>query len=164
MKNSRVISILCLVALLLSIASTATASSSKNFNTHLSGGNEVPVVVTNAQGQALFKLSKDGTVLHYKLNVANIENVMQAHIHLAPVGVNGPIVVWLYPSAPPAQLIPGRSDGTLAEGDITASNLVGPLAGHPLQELIDAIDAGGAYVNVHTSAHPSGEMRGQLDN
>src|SRR3954466_1145150 len=73
MKNSRVISILCLVALLLSIASTATASSSKNFNTHLSGGNEVPVVVTNAQGQALFKLSKDGTVLHYKLNVANIE-------------------------------------------------------------------------------------------
>ena len=38
-----------------------------------------------------------------------------AHIHLAPTpGANGGIVVWLYPSGPPASLIPGRSDGVLA--------------------------------------------------
>jgi hypothetical protein len=164
MKKSRVISMLSLLVILLSLASTATASSSKNYRTHLSGGGEVPVVVTNAQGQATFKLSKDGTELHYKLNVANIENVTQAHIHLGPATGTGGIVAWLYPSAPPLQLIPGPSNGTLAEGVITADNLVGTLAGQPLQALIDAIEAAGTYVNVHTTANPPGEIRGQLHN
>ena len=167
MKKSRVISILSLLIILLSIASTVTASASKNYQTRLSGDNEVPVRVTHAQGQAIFKLSEDGTELHYKLNVANIENIVQAHIHLAPVGQNGGVVAWLYPSAPPEPCcplipIPGRTNGTLAEGIITSSDLVGSLAGQPLQTLIDAIDAAGTYVNVHTSQYPGGEVRGQL--
>jgi hypothetical protein len=164
MKKSRMISILSLVVILLSIAATASASSAKNFRTHLSSGEEVAEVISNAQGQAIFKLNDDKTSLHYKLNVANIENVTQAHIHLGPAGTNGPIVVWLYPSAPPAQLIPGPSNGGLAEGDITADDLVNALAGQPLQVLIDAIEAGNTYVNVHTSQYPPGEIRGQLHN
>ena len=72
------------------------------------------------------------------------------------------IVAWLYPSAPPQQLIPGRSSGTLGEGTITAADLVGPLAGQRLSDLVAAIDAGNAYVNVHTSQFPSGEVRGQV--
>jgi hypothetical protein len=136
---------------------------SKNAGTHLSGDEEVPPRDTNAQGQAIFKLSKDGTELSYKLNVANIENVTQAHIHMAPLGANGGIVVWLYPSAPPAQLIPGRSQGTLAEGVITQASLVNALAGQPLSALLSAIQAGNTYVNVHTSQFPPGEIRGQID-
>jgi hypothetical protein len=85
-----------------------------------------------------------------------------AHIHLAPVGVNGPVVVWLYPSAPPAQLIPGRFNGVLAEGVITDASLVGPLLGNELSVLIDALISGNAYVNVHTSQFPPGEIRGQI--
>jgi hypothetical protein len=54
-----------------------------NFRTHMSGREEVPAAATRAQGQATFKLSKDGTELSYKLIVANIENVSMAHIHLA---------------------------------------------------------------------------------
>jgi hypothetical protein len=57
--------------------------------------------------------------------VANIENVVAAHIHLAPAGVNGPVVAFLFSGAPS-----GRSNGVLAEGTITAANLVGPLAGN----------------------------------
>ena len=56
---------------------------------------------------------------------------------------------------------------------ITAGNLVGPLAGQPLSALVDAIEAGNAYVNVHTNDgvpptntgpgdFPAGEIRGQL--
>ncbi|OGD44427.1 CHRD domain protein [Candidatus Bathyarchaeota archaeon RBG_16_57_9] len=126
------------------------------------GGQEVPPAATLAQGQAVFQLSKDGTMLHYTLIASNIENILQSHIHLAPAGVNGPVVVWLYPSSPPAVLIPGRFSGVLAEGTITADDLVGPLAGQPLSSLIDEITAGNAYVNVHTSQYPGGEIRGQI--
>jgi hypothetical protein len=134
-----------------------------HFRTHLRGAEEAPNPVdTRAQGQAKFRLSRDGTELHYRLNVANIENVTQAHIHLGQPGVAGGVVVWLYPSGPPATLIPGRSQGVLAEGTITAANLVGTLQGQPLSALLTHIRNGNAYVNVHTSAHPPGEIRGQL--
>lgn len=132
----------------------------KNSRTHLSGDEEVPANDSRAQGQAIFQLSGDGTALSYTLIVANIENVTQAHIYRAPGGVNGGIVVWLYPPAPPAQLIPGRSQGPLATGVITEASLVGTLAGQPLSALLDEMLAGNTYVNVHTSQFPPGEIRG----
>ncbi|MCW9708684.1 CHRD domain-containing protein [Fodinibius salsisoli] len=133
-----------------------------NFRTHLKGENEVPAVETNAQGQAIFKVSNDGTSIHYKLIVANIENVLMAHIHNAPAGENGGVVVWLYPSAPPPQLIEGRTQGILAEGTITADDLVGSLAGQSLDILLEEMKAGRTYVNVHTEQNPGGEVRGQI--
>ncbi len=133
-----------------------------NFRAHLKGDAEVPPRTTQAQGQAIFHLSKDGTELSYKIIASNIENILQGHIHLAPEGANGSVIAWLYPSAPPAQLIPGRSNGVLAEGTITAASLVGPLAGQPLSALIDAMRAGGTYANVHTSQFTGGEIRGQI--
>lgn len=140
----------------------AALADNRNFRAHLSGDEEVPAVDTKAQGQALVKLDEEGE-LHYKLIVANIENVSMAHIHLAPTGQNGPVVVWLFPpDGPPGSLIPGRFDGVLAEGTITADDLIGPLVGNPLQILIEMIEDGNAYVNVHTTAHPSGEIRGQI--
>ena len=137
--------------------------SEHNLRTHLTGGEENPVRDTDAQGQAIFQVNDEGTAISYKLNVANIENVTQAHIHLAPAGSNGGIVAWLYPAAPPSQLIPGRTQGTLGEGEITASSLVGSLTGKPLSDLLAAMRNGGAYVNVHTSQFPPGEIRGQID-
>jgi hypothetical protein len=148
--------------LLLALAGTALAGGNRNFRTHMTGAEEVPPVETQAQGQTIFQLSKDGTELHYKLIVANIENVHMAHIHLAPAGANGPVVAWLYPSAPPPAPIEGRFSGVLAEGTITAADLVGPLAGHSLSDLVDEIQAGNTYVNVHTLQNPAGEVRGQI--
>jgi CHRD domain len=141
----------------------AVAGTNRNWSTHANGATEVPVRDTNAQGQATFQLSTDGSSLHFKLIVANIENVTQAHIHLGPPTETGNIVVWLYPSGPPAQLIPGRSDGVLAEGTITSEDLVNDLAGAELSALVDAMNAGLAYVNVHTTQFPPGEIRGNLD-
>lgn len=159
----RLIVVLAVFALFVAGAVPAlSANSAKNFRTHLTGAEEVPAVDTRAQGQAIFKLSPDGTELHYKLIVANIENVLMAHIHLAPAGANGPVVVWLYPDGPPPQLIPGRSQGVLAEGVITAGDLVGLLAGGNMADLIAEIEAGNAYVNVHTEQFPGGEVRGQI--
>ena len=161
---------LALLIVLLATVGTAAADNNRNFVAHLSGDEEVPSVATLAQGQAIFHLSKDGNELEYRLIVANIENVVASHIHVGATGVNGPVVAFLFGSVPPGG---GRSDGVIATGTITAANLVGPLAGHPLSDLIAAMRAGNTYVNVHTNDgvaptntgpgdFPAGEIRGQI--
>jgi hypothetical protein len=141
----------------------AAAQSDRNFGTHLTGEAEPYPVDSRAQGQFILRVDKDGDSAYFKLIVANIQNVTMAHIHIAAVpGGDGPPAVWLYPSAPPAQLIPGRSSGVLAEGTITAANFVGPLAGQPFEALLTAIHEGRAYVNVHTTQYPPGEIRGTI--
>ena len=126
----------------------------QGFKAHLTGGQEVPIPVeTNATGQTTFKLSKDYSSLQFKLIVANIENVAAAHIHIGEQGSNGPVAVTLYMG-----LKEGRSSGVLAEGMITDEMVTG----YTLAELIDIMLEGGAYVNVHTSQNPGGEIRGQI--
>jgi glucose/arabinose dehydrogenase len=149
----------------------ADPQAGEKFKTHLTGAEESTPRDTRAQGQATFELSEDGTELHYKLNVANIENVIASHIHLGPEGEDGPVVAFLFGPASPGG---GRSSGVLAEGTITAADLTGPLAGQPLSALLDAMRAGNTYVNVHTSDgiappntgpgdFPGGEIRGQIE-
>lgn len=142
--------------------SHATPIDTDNFRAHAHGGEEVPPVETKAQGQAVFQLSDDGEEISYTLIVANIMDVTQAHIHRAPTGETGDVVAWLYPSGPPSELIPGRFQGVLAEGVIGSADLVGPLAGMDLAALVEDLRTGNAYVNVHTLAHPPGEIRGQI--
>lgn len=162
MRKTRMIPLLILLAMLVT-AGVAMAASG-NFRAHLAGRNEVAVnpVITRAQGQATFQLNNSGDELSFRLNVANIENVTQAHIHRGPAGANGPVVVWLYPDGPPIQLIPGRFNGTLATGVITSASLVGPMAGMTLADLVAELESGNAYVNVHTLQYPPGEIRGQI--
>jgi hypothetical protein len=157
-------------------AAIAFAGFNQNFGTHLRGRTEVPARDTGAQGQALFHLSDNGLAMQYKLIVANIENAFMAHIHMGPAGVNGPIAVWLYPGTTVGVTAPlgqGRLDGVIAEGTFTAANFTGPLAGHPMSDLVNAIQTGNAYVNVHTNDgvdgtntgpgdFPGGEIRAQL--
>ena len=144
-------------ALVVAGATTAWAAS-QNHRTHLTGAGEVPAVITGAQGQATFKVADDGLSIEYKLNISHMEAVVQAHIHVGPVDDTGPVVVFLF-----GRVVGGvDANGRLASGTFTAANLVGPLAGHELSDLIAEIESGNAYVNVHTVANPSGEIRGQL--
>lgn len=161
-------------ALTIAVAAT-TAASPEMFVTPLSGDEEFPMRDTNARGAAVFQVNADATAIDYRLIAANIDNVVQAHIHFpAPSGANAGVVVWLFPeSGPPALTGPtGPQDGVLATGTITAADLTGALAGQPLSALIDALRSGNAYVNVHTSNpgapeapgnFPGGEIRGQID-
>src|SRR5215216_2114884 len=126
------------------------------------GRNEVPSVPSHAAGNATFTLSSDGTAISYKLHVANIENVTQSHIHIAAEGVNGPIVVFLF------GFVAGgvTENGVLAEGTITAANLIARPAigfGATMAELVAALRSGNAYANAHTVAWPGGEIRGQIE-
>ena len=155
------------VLLILAAVSAATTTISSYaqtilpsiFRATLEGEQEVPPVDSDAKGVAIFRLSNDGTELEYKVIVANIEDVTAAHIHLAPIGENGDIVAFLFNPEAPTE---GRTNGVLAEGTITSADLVGPLEGATLSELIDEIEVGNTYVNVHTVEHPGGEIRGQI--
>lgn len=113
-----------------------------NLGTHLTGAEEVPARDTPAQGQAIFRVSDDGMSVEYKLIVANIENAFMAHIHMAPAGSNGRIVVWLYPSTAvaPGPVGQGRIEGVIAQGTFRSANrrrgaggtsALGPIRGHP---------------------------------
>jgi glucose/arabinose dehydrogenase len=116
-----------------------------------------------ATGQAVFILSPDRTSMSFKLNVQDLNNVTQAHIHIAAVpGGNGSPAVWLYPSAPPAVQIPGEFTGTLAKGVFNDANFVGPLAGKTMEDLLKAIRENRAYVNIHTAQFPAGDIRGSI--
>ena len=155
---------------LLTLGSVAMAGDS-TYLAHLKGRNEVPAKDTKAAGNAVFHLSEDGNALSYRLIVANIDNVVQSHIHVGPPGVNGPVVAFLYG---PVAAAGGAENGVLATGTVTAANLIGQLAGKPLSALVEMIEAGNAYVNVHTSDgdttpnegpgdFPGGEIRGVMD-
>jgi len=145
--------------------SAAVAGLNGNWSAHANGSQEVPPRDSQGQAQAIFHLSKDGDSLEYKLTASNIDNVFMAHIHMNVPGQNGPIVVWLYPSTAtvPGPFGSGRTDGVLAEGTITAANFVGPLAGHPLSALVEALDTGHAYVNLHTNDGVDGTNTGPGD-
>jgi CHRD domain len=143
----------------------------KNFVTHLTSAEEVPTIDCPGQGQAVFQLSADGEELRYRLIASNIENVVAAHIHIGPAGANGPVVLFLFGSAPPAG---GPQNGVLGEGTATAADLVGPLTGQPLSALVTNMRVGNTYTNVHTNDgvapantgcgdFPGGEIRGQIE-
>lgn len=162
-------------------AGIAIAAVSMHFNSPMEGAQEAPVPRdTQARGNAVYKLSADGTHIEYKVIVANIENVFMAHIHCGAPTVNGPITVWLYPSTAvmPGPAGSGRHDGVLVTGTFTDANVIdlSPSTACPggiddLADVLALLQNGGAYVNVHTNLDgppftnqpgdiPGGEIRG----
>jgi hypothetical protein len=132
----------------------------ERFIIELTGFEEVPPVNnTSAIGRAEFKLGQDNIM--YTVNVTDIENVTAAHIHNGQVGENGPIVVTLFKEDTPTVAM---TTGVLSEGNITATNLEGPMAGKLLSNLTSAMRNEQTYVNVHTQQNPNGEIRGQILN
>lgn len=129
----------------------------------MTGEARTEMVETDARGATVFTQEDDET-LGFELYVAGIENVSQAHIHMAPEGESGPVVQWLYPSprAGEPQLLEGEFEGLLVSDVITGENLAGPLQGESIDRLIEEMRAGNTYVNVHTEANPGGEIRGQI--
>ena len=147
-------------------ASSVAMMAKRTFTAHLNSANEVNAngVDSEGQGQAIFRISKDGTEIYYKLIVANIDDVTVAHIHCGEAGVNGPPVVFLFGPSDPVTI-----NGSLAEGIITAADIIvrpdspacmGGFA--TFEDLIERMGNGTLYVNAHTPTYPGGEIRGQI--
>ena len=98
-----------LVAGLVTALCWAGPVAAQTFVAHLTGGDEVPPVETNAVGQATIIVTPRN-VLH-ALSVGNIADVVAAHVHCAPAGVNGPVGITLFSGGP-------VGSGNLARGPL----------------------------------------------
>ena len=160
-----------LAALALSIPAIA-AQNGAPLRATLTSYQEVPAVSSKADGEFEARVSADGNSVDFALAYAGLQaDVLMAHIHFAQKSVNGPIIVWLCgtttnPSPTPGvATCPGRSGvvhGTFTSTNVLASPTTQQLAAGELSELIDAMRAGAAYVNVHSAVSPGGEIRGQI--
>jgi hypothetical protein len=148
----------------------AAAHAKANFRATLTGYQEVPAVNTVAEG--VFEAKLEGAGFSYTLTYSGLQApVQQAHIHFAQPSVNGSIVVWLCGTTAlpgPAGTPPCPGTSGSVSGFVTADNVLAAstasqqLAAKDLDAVIEAMLAGVAYANIHTTASPGGEIRGQI--
>lgn len=125
------------------------------FKAKLSGANEVPANDLRARGQTVIKV-RDG-LLDVKVIVTQLEDIVAAHIHCAAEGVNGPVGLTLYMGEPVSK------NGPLVKDQFAAPDAGNSCGWSTINDVVDAINAGNAYINVHTVEMPAGAIRGQLN-
>lgn len=152
-----------LAALALACALTAVqlpAASAQNtwpfiVQMDLSGAEEVPPVTTEAFGNFRWVLYRNGTVT-WRLTVRNIVAMTMAHIHRAAKGSNGGVQLWL---------VDKRSSPLTTAREVFHTQMI-PFptfnGGYTPTTFVELVRNGSLYVNVHTTAKPGGEIRGQL--
>lgn len=123
-----------------------------HYQAQLNAASETPANTSTATGTATFVL--DGNRLRYTVTVLGLSGpATMAHIHVGAKGASGPPVYSFE--------IKKVAAGALAEGYVDLSKEVSKgVSGDSLKTLLAN---GNAYVNVHTAAHPGGEIRGQIE-
>jgi hypothetical protein len=117
----------------------------------LAAKNETTGSTSTAKGHTLIKVRNDGTIeFKTQINNKNHETFVAGHIHQAPIGVAGSIVVPLFVAPAPAT----------SARHIKQSGVATPNAGTTGADLCQSPSA--YYVNYHTTAFPGGAIRGQL--
>jgi hypothetical protein len=152
----RLLALGLLVGLLaLSAVSVAPAKSGKGtmcvLHARLLARNETTGSTSKAKGHTVVKVRKNGTIaFKTRINNRQHETFIAGHIHQAPVGVAGPIVVPLFVSpSPPTSARHIKQSGTATPNPGTTG---ADLCHNPRAY----------YVNYHTTAFPGGAIRGQL--
>lgn len=138
-----------------------TPPATTSFTASLAGANEVPAVTSSATGNATFTVNANGSI-SYTVRVANLStNVTNCHIHVARPGVVGGVLVTLCigGTTGPITTETTIATGTINEGANTSTPGSTPTTLAGLRELMES---GSAYVNVHSTSSPGGEIRGPI--
>ena len=169
------------VAFLAIVVGLVAADQAPNtVRTKLTGLEETTATINSpGGGEFTATISEDETMIKYVETYRDLSSaIAQSHIHFGRPGLSGQVVLFLctnltppvgppMPQACPLSLSsPATITGTLTEADVIASPVVGGQGIDPgaagFAEMVKAIRTGSAYVNVHTTNHPSGEIRGRL--
>ena len=153
----------------LTIAATSADEGTLKLRAKLTGFQESPPKLSPSTGS--FEATVTGSTLSYKLTYSKLSSpAFMAHIHFAQPAVNGGIFLWLCGSAtepgPAGTPTCPPDGGTVTRSGVTAADIQGV----PTQNLnagdfigaLSVIQSGDAYVNVHTTLFPGGEIRGAV--
>ena len=161
------------VLLGLTVVTTTADEGTVSARARLSGFQENLPKLTDGTGT--FSATINGGTLSYKLTFSGLSSdAFMSHIHFAQPWVNGGIFIWLCGSAPPFAGPAGTptcpAKGGTVSGKVTAAAVL-PLLVAPFPENLNGgdfagalriLESGDAYVNVHTTNFPGGEIRGQV--
>jgi hypothetical protein len=125
---------------LVSLLFLAPFALAKDIPVKLTGAQEVPAVSSAAAGTGTVSIGEDKSVKG-SVTTTGIEGTA-AHIHLGATGKNGPPIIALVKSGDNHWSVPANSQLT--------------------DEQYKSFKNGELYVNVHSAAHPGGEIRAQL--
>jgi hypothetical protein len=170
--------LLVFIVLCFSVGTAAFGDDANTFRATLRGLGEAPPVATEANGSFTATLSSNGATLSYTVTYANLNaQVLFSHIHFGLTKEVGGIMVFLCgpaagaPGGPPAGFpnpppCPDTTSGTVS-GTVTVANVVGPNSqgitpGADFAKVVQAMREGAAYVNVHSTRSPGGEIRGPV--
>ncbi len=137
---------LILIACLASTAWAGLAQASpQSFTVPLTGADQVPAVETAGTGSAALTYDPATRVVTWTVTYSGLSGpATMAHFHgPADKGKNGPVVIWL------------SNKGSSAESPFKGEATLTP-------EQSRQFTAGEWYINLHTQAHPGGEIRGQV--
>lgn len=142
---------------------------------NLTGAQEVPPTPSSATGTATLNFNEEKTQINFTLTIStDLPNIREAHIHIAPTGVNGPIVLDFcttnlvnppanVPLPPTCPTAPFTLTGSLTAANLRPITPAIQAAGvNSFADAVTQILNGNAYANVHTTAFPGGEIRGQI--
>ena len=153
-----------------SIGAQPGGALAETVHVQLTSYEEVPALSSAATGTFRAFIDDAAGSIRYTLSYSGLAgDVAMGHIHFGQLSVTGGISVWLCQTAgfvDPTGLAPTCVQSGTVTGLLTQANVIGPagqgIAPAEFDEIVAAIRAGIAYVNVHSSAFLSGEIRGQL--
>ena len=157
-----------LLAAILLVSGPVAAKGKGNGNVvqaSLSGAQEVPGVDTSGKGKAKLKFDAAYTEVEVSVDVKDLVGAVTGiHLHCARPAANGPVALGLI-SPGPLSFNGNKVKGTLTNADFSGADCVAS-TGRPITNVASLAFAardGLIYVNVHTDAVPSGEVRGQFE-
>jgi len=141
------------IVLVAASCGSSTEPKNKTFIANLIAANEGAGHTSPGSGVTTFV--DLGNEIDWTMNLTNMTAVFASHIHgPAPAGTNAPVIINLFIP----NVATGTVNGEVAHGSITNANN----ANISLDSLRVLFNNGNAYVNVHTTANPGGEIRDQV--
>lgn len=163
MKNRRYTILAIVGTLAVSVGATAATARAQGYETvraPLIGFSETPANSTTGHGE--FNATIEGDSIVFSLTYQDLAgSATAAHIHFGQKNVAGGVAAFLCGGSKPACPASGTVSGTLVASDIVGPAGQGISAGD-FEAVVQAIEAGVTYVNVHSTKFPGGEIRGQV--